>query len=64
MDPMAANGWTIRTHVDAVGRTLYSLYIGDQLVVEAVPSPDEAVRAARYLVMKAQSERRLTKGAA
>ena len=40
-------GWSIESRTDDVGRTLYSIYIGDRLVVRDALDSDAAVIAAR-----------------
>ena len=42
-----ANGWSIRSRTDEAGRTLYSIYIGNRLVVQDALNSDAAVIAAR-----------------
>jgi len=41
------NGWSIRSRIDEAGRTLYSIYIGNRLVVQDALNSDAAVIAAR-----------------
>ena len=49
-----SGGWSIRSRTDEYGRTLYSIYIGDRLVVSDALSSDGAVIAARKWVQARQ----------
>ena len=53
-----SGGWSIRSRTDNDGRTLYSIYIGDRLVVSDALSTDGAVIAARKWVQSRQDSGR------
>ena len=53
------SGWSISSRRDEIGRTLYSISIGDRLVVQDVLDSDAAVIAARTWI---QSRRAATRG--
>jgi hypothetical protein len=64
MDPQSrgrngvSGGWSIRSRTDDQGRTLYSIYIGDRMVVSDALSSDGAVIAARKWVQARQDSGR------
>ena len=49
-------GWSIESRADEAGRTLYSIYIGDRLIVRDALDSDAAVSAARRWI-QARRER-------
>ena len=53
-----ASGWSIQSRTDEQGRTLYSIYIGERLVVRDALSSDGAVIAARKWVQSRQDSGR------
>ena len=52
--PDSQAGWSIRSREDQDGRTLYSVYIGDRLIVSDALSSDAAVITARQWIAVAR----------
>jgi hypothetical protein len=56
-----STGWTMQTRIDTEGRTLFSIYIGEVLVVKDEPNADVAVVSARHRLTKLRDSRSGTK---
>ena len=52
------SGWSIESRTDEIGRTLYSIFIGDRLVVQDALDSDAAVIAARKWIQSRQAAAR------
>ncbi|HET7771165.1 MAG TPA: hypothetical protein VFN74_20515 [Chloroflexota bacterium] len=57
------SGWSLQSRTDELGRTRYSIYIGDRLVVRDALSTDAAVIAARQWMEAKEGNRRAAGGA-
>ena len=57
------SGWSIRSRTDEAGRILFSIYIGDRLVVEDALNSDAAVIAARKWIQSRMGGRARRGGA-
>lgn len=64
MTTVGGGGWTMLSQLDGSGRTVYSIYIGGELVVADEADPNIAVARARQATLDMCRPRQTERGAA